>query len=113
MTNDPNQPGGTGVDDDGVLLRSKPDPNDPGPDPKLVADDDANLLFYAGAMLGEPATQRRVWQQLGIADSAGAPTPKMTDFIKAHSEWTKTKATLAASVATPDKARAYLKTHLK
>jgi hypothetical protein len=113
MTNDPNQPGGTGVDENGVLLRSKPDPNAPQADPKLVADDDSNLLFYAGALVGDPAKQRKVWIQLGLADANGAPTPKMTDFIRAHQVWVKDKASLAASVASQAKASAYLDTHLK
>ena len=112
MTN-PEQPGGTGVDENGVLLRSKPDPNAPQADPKLVADNDANLLFYAGALVGDPAKQRRVWQQLGLADAAGAPTPRMTEFIRAHQQWVKDRADLAASVATPAKATAYLDANLK
>jgi len=113
MTNDPNQPGGTGVDENGVLLRSKPDPNAPQADPKIVADDDSNLLFYAGALIGDPAKQRKVWIQLGLADANGAPTAKMTDFIRAHQVWVKDKASLAASVATQAKASAYLDSHLK
>lgn len=113
MMNDQEHLGGTGVDENGVLLRSKPDPNAPRPDPKLVADDDAQLLFSAGALVGDPALQRRVWQQLGLADAAGTPTPKMTEFIRAHQEWAKDHAQLAQTVATPDKARAYLDAHLK
>ncbi len=113
MSQDNNTPGGTGVDQHGVLLRSKPDPNAPKPDPALVGDDAAQLLFYAGALIGDPAIQRRVWQQLKLADAAGAPTPKMTEFIRAHQEWVKTKGQVAATVATPAKAKAYLDEHLK
>jgi hypothetical protein len=110
---DPKQPGGTGVDEHGVLLRSKPDPSEPKPDPKLVADDDANLLFYAGALVGDATLQRRTWVQLGLSDSAGIPTPKMTEFIRANQVWVKDRASVAATIATPAKARAYLDTHLK
>jgi hypothetical protein len=113
MSQDNKTPGGTGVDEHGVLLRSKPDPNAPKPDPALVADDAANLLFYAGALIGDPAIQRRVWQQLHLADAAGAPTPRMTEFIRAHQEWVKGKASVAQTVATPAKAKAYLDAHLK
>jgi hypothetical protein len=112
-TPDPNQPGGTGVDEHGVLLRSKPDANGPEPDPKLVADDDSNLLFYAGASVGDPALQRRTWVQLGLADGSGNPTPKMSEFLRAHQVWVRDRASLAATVATPEKARAYLEAHLK
>ena len=113
MSPDNNTPGNTGVDEHGVLLRSKPDPNAPKPDPAMVADDAANLLFYAGALTGDPAVQRRVWQQLQLADAAGSPTPRMTEFIRAHQEWVKAKGSVAATVATPAKARAYLDAHLK
>lgn len=113
MTKDRDTPGGTGVDEHGVLLRSKPDPNAPKPDPKLVADNDAQLLFAAGALVGDPGLQRRTWQQLGLVDAAGTPTPKMTEFIRAHQEWAKEHGRLAESVSTPDKARAYLDAHLK
>jgi hypothetical protein len=113
MSTDNKTPGDTGVDQDGVLLRSKPDPNAPKPDPALVADDASQLLFYAGALLGDPAIQRRVWQQLGLADASGAPTPRMTEFIRAHQEWVKTNASAAGTVATPAKAKAYLDSHLK
>ena len=113
MNQDNKTPGGTGVDEHGVLLRSKPDPNAPKPDPALVADDAANLLFYAGALVGDPAIQRRVWQQLKLADASGAPTPRMTEFIRAHQEWVKVKASVAQTVATPAKAKAYLDAHLK
>ncbi len=106
-------PGGTGVDEQGNLLRSKRDPGEPKPDPVLVGDDEANLLFYAGALVGEPTLQRRVWQQLGLADAAGAPTPRMTDFIRAHQQWVKDRPERAQTVATPAKARAHLDTHLK
>lgn len=113
MTPDDKIPGGTGVDEHGVLLRSKPDPNAPKPDPALVADDAVNLLFYAGALIGDPAIQRRVWKQLGLADASGTLTPRMTEFIRAHQEWVKVKVDLAQTVATPAKARAYLDSHLK
>lgn len=113
MSQDSNTPGGTGVDQHGVLLRSKPDPDAPKPDPALVADDAAQLLFYAGALVGDPAIQRRVWQQLGLADAAGTPTPKMTEFIRAHQEWVKVKGSVAGTVATQAKAKAYLDEHLK
>ena len=113
MSTDNKTPGGTGVDEHGVLLRSKPDPNAPKPDQAMLADDDSQLLFYAGALVGDPAIQRRVWQQLKLADASGAPTPRMTEFIRAHQEWVKTKASVAATVATPAKAKAYLDTHLK
>jgi len=113
MPRDPDQPGGTGVDQDGVLLRSKPDPNAPPPDPKLLADDAANLLFHAGALVGDPAKQRRVWAQLGLADAGGTPTAKMTEFIRAHQQWVKDKASLAASVASQAKAAAYLDARLE
>jgi hypothetical protein len=113
MSQDNETPGGTGVDQHGVLLRSKPDPDAPKPDPALVADDAAQLLFYAGALVGDPAIQRRVWQQLRLADASGTPTPKMTEFIRAHQEWVKVKGDVAATVATPAKARAYLDEHLR
>jgi hypothetical protein len=106
-------PGGTGVDKDGVLLRSKPDPSVPAPDPAMVADDDANLLFFAGSMVGDVAVQRKVWVHLGLADAGGNPTPKMTEFIRANQEWVKTKGTLIATVATAAKAKAYLDAHLQ
>lgn len=113
MSQDNQTPGGTGVDEHGVLLRSKPDPNAPKPDPALVADDAANLLFYAGALIGDPTIQRRVWRQLGLADASGTPTPRMTEFIRANQEWVKVKAAVAQTVATPAKARAYLDAHLE
>lgn len=113
MTQDRRTPGDTGVDEHGVLLRSKPDPNAPKADPALVADDASNLLFYAGGLVGDPALLRRVWVQLKLADASGQPTPRMTEFIRAHQEWVKVKASVAATVDTPDKARAYLNQHLK
>lgn len=111
--NDPNQPGGTGVDENGVLLRTKPDPNEPAPDPKLVADDDANLLFFASGLAGDTTLQRKAWVKLGLSDTAGNPTPKMTDFLRANQVWVKEKANLASSVNTQVKAKAYLEAHLK
>lgn len=107
------QPGGTGVDQHGVLLRSKPDPNAPAPDPALLADDDANLLFFCGGLAGDPALQTKAWLQLGLVDAAGAPTPKMTEFIRANTAWSQTHTELIAPYATPAKAKAYLSDRLK
>lgn len=106
-------PGGTGVDEHGVLLRSKPDPNAPAPDPALIANDDANLLYFAAAAAGDPALMRRAWLQLKLVDSAGTPTPLMAEFIRAHQEWQTQRGQLAYGLMTPDKARAYLEAHLK
>lgn len=112
--NDPEQPGGTGVGPDGVLLRSKPDPDAPKPDAALLADDKANLLFMAGTLAGDPTVQRRVWQKLGLADANGAPTAKMTEFLRAHAEWQKTHQTLVVEhVGTPAQAKAYAEANLK
>jgi hypothetical protein len=113
MTQNRRTPGDTGVDEHGVLLRSKPDPNALKPDPALVADDASNLLFYASGLIGDLAIQRRVWLQLNLADAGGTPTPRMTEFIRAHQEWVKVKASVAQTVATPAKARAYVDEHLK
>lgn len=113
MSHNDNTPGGTGVDEHGVLLRSKPDPSAPKPDPALIADDAANLLFYASGVVGDPSLVRRAWRQLGLADAAGTPTPRMTDFIRAHQEWVRVKAAVAQTVATPPAARTYLDAHLK
>ena len=112
MTRDPEPPGGTGVDEHGVLLRTRPDPDAPPPDPALLADDDANLLFRAGALVGDPAVQRRVWRQLDLVDAAGAPTPKMAAFIRAHQQWVVDRADRAQSVVTQAAASAYLDAHL-
>lgn len=49
----------------------------------------------------------------GWADAAGAPTPKMTELIRAQQEWAKEHGQLAESVSTPDMARGYLDAHLK
>lgn len=114
MSKDNQPPGiGTGVDEHGNLLRSKPDPNAPKPDPAIIADDASNMLFFAGALAGDPALLRRAWQQLQLADAAGSPTPRMTEFIRAHQEWVKVKGNLAQSINTPAKARAYLDANLK
>lgn len=106
-------PGGTGVDEHGVLLRSKPDPDAPKPDPAMVADDASNLLYAASGVLGDPAIIRKAWQQLHLADAAGTPTPRMTEFIRANQEWVQKNNALLQTVATPAKARAYLDAHLK
>lgn len=113
MSQDRRTPGDTGVDQNGVLLRSKPDPNAPKADPALVSNDEANTLFFAGNIAGDPALQRRVWVQLQLSDASGQPTPKMTDFIRANQEWVKTNQAAIGTVDSPDKARAYLKDHLK
>jgi len=106
-------PGNTGVDEHGVLLRSKPDPDAPKPDPALVADDDANTLFYAAGLAGDPALQKRALQQLGLFDASGAPTPKFQPFLLAQQEWVKTHGDKAAAVNTPATAKAYVTAHLK
>jgi len=108
MTQDRRSPGDTGVDEHGQLLRSKPDPNAPKANQALVADDEAQLMFYAGGVVGDPALQRKSWIKLGLADAGGTPTPKMTDFIRTHQEWVKTNQAKIETVGTPDKARAYL-----
>ncbi len=113
MTQDRRTPGNTGVDWNGELLRSKPDPNEPKPNQALIDDDAAQLLFYAGGLANDPALQRKAWVQLGLADAGGTPTPKMTEFIRSTQEWMKTKQALIATVDTQDKARAYLTAHLK
>lgn len=107
------QPGGTGVDEHGVLLRSKPDPNAPPPDPALLADDDANLLFFCGGLAGDPTLQNKVWVHLGLVDATGAKTPKMAQFIRANTAWSETHIELIAPYATPAQAKAYLVEHLK
>jgi hypothetical protein len=113
MPTNSNTPGGTGVDEHGVLIRSKPDPNAPKPDPALAGDNDANMLFYAASAVGDPAVQRRAWIQLGLVDAKGTPTAKMTDFLRAHNAWLDAHGDLAATVGTPDKAKTYLASRLK
>jgi hypothetical protein len=110
---DANQPGGTGIDQNGVLLRSKPDPNAPPPDPAMLADDDANTLYFCGGLAGDSALQKKAWLQLGLIDGAGNSTPKMAEFIRANTEWMKSHASVIAPYATAAKAKAYLQAHLK
>lgn len=106
--------GGTGVDHKGRLLRSRPDPDAPRPDPLLAADDEANLLFMAGALSEDEALMKQVWRHLGLADEAGEPTPKMVIFMRAHGAWQQNAArSIDKLLGTPEKARAYVKERLK
>lgn len=108
------QTGGTGVDYDGVLLRSKLGPHDIEPDPAIVADDEANYLYLAGALSGSADLMKQTWRQLGLTDDEGNPTPRMILFMRSHREWLQLPGKKVSQLLdTPEKARAYVEERLK
>ena len=73
-----------------------------------MSEDDQHKLYQAAGMTGDAELVRRVSVKIGILDDDYTPGDKYREFITKHVEWAIRNTDFIQSIATPDKARAYV-----
>jgi hypothetical protein len=77
-----------------------------------MSDDDKHKLFQAAGASGDPQLATKVATALGLVDSNGQPAASFQEFTKAHIEWGKSNTQWVMEYSTPDKAKAYVNSHM-
>lgn len=77
-----------------------------------MSEDDKYRLFYAAAKTGDQKLMMQVSQKIGIVDQNGMPSPSYRDFIKNSITWAFKDSEFTQTINTPEKARAYVMSHL-
>jgi hypothetical protein len=77
-----------------------------------MSEDDKYRLFYAAAKTGDQKLMMQASQKIGIIDQNGMPTSSYRDFIKNSITWAFKDTEFTRTVDTPDKAKAYVTSHL-
>lgn len=77
-----------------------------------MSEDDKHKLFQAAGASQDYKLIADVTQKLGLVDSKGQPTPAFQDFTKAHYEWATKNSQWIMENSTPEKAKAYVTSHM-
>ena len=77
-----------------------------------MSEDDKYRLFYAAAKTGDQRLMAQVSQKIGILDQNGMPTSSYRDFIKNSITWAFRDTEFTRTIDTPEKAKAYVMSHL-
>ncbi len=85
--------------------------NSPTENAPFKYDDDQHKLFQAAGITKDKSLIERVLKKLGFVKPDSTVTPDYRQFLEEHFTWTRKNAQFVKSVNTPQKARAYLKTH--
>jgi hypothetical protein len=78
-----------------------------------VSDDDKHKLFQAASMSQDAFLLQRVVKRLGLFKADGTPGDEYPEFIKDHVIWGLSNGDFIKSLDTPEKAKAYVDTHLE
>jgi hypothetical protein len=76
------------------------------------SDDEKHRLFHAAGMSGDPELMAKVFKKIGIWTNNGVPGPSYQQFEKEHISWSLSNTDFLVSIDTPDKAKAYIESHL-
>lgn len=77
-----------------------------------MSDDDKHKLYQAAGMTGDAELIRRVSIKIGLMDEDYTPGENYQSFISDHVDWALKNTDFINSVNTPDKARAYINSHM-
>jgi len=77
-----------------------------------LSDDDKHKLYQAAGTTGDAELIRRVSVKIGIMDEDYTPGENYSKFVAEHLEWAIRNGEFIQSINTPEKARAYINTHL-
>ncbi|HEX3558391.1 MAG TPA: hypothetical protein VHU19_04260 [Pyrinomonadaceae bacterium] len=77
-----------------------------------MSEDDKHRLFYAAAKTGDQKLMMQVSQKIGIIDQNGTPSSSYREFVKDTITWAFKDTEFIQTMNTPDKARAYVQSHL-
>ena len=77
-----------------------------------LSSDDKHKLFQAATMTGDSAVINRVYIKLGLFKDDFTPTDEYQQFAKDHSAWVFGNMDFIRTIATPEKALAYVEEHL-
>ena len=77
-----------------------------------MSDDDKHKLYQAAGMTGDAELIRRVSIKIGLMDEDYTPGENYQSFISEHVDWALKNYDFINSVNTPDKARAYINSHM-
>src|SRR5690349_6756546 len=77
-----------------------------------MSEDDKHKLFQAAGMTQDATLIAQVTQKLVLIDSSGQTTAAVNDFTKAHIEWGLKNADWVKENNTPEKAKAYVNSHM-
>ena len=77
-----------------------------------MSDDDKHKLYQAAGMTGDAELIRRVSIKIGLIGEDYTPGENYQSFISEHVDWALKNTDFINSVNTPDKARAYINSHM-
>jgi hypothetical protein len=77
-----------------------------------MSNDDKHKLYQAAGMTGDAELIRRVSIKIGLMDEDYTPGEHYQSFISEHVDWALKNTDFINSVNTPDKARAYINSHM-
>lgn len=77
-----------------------------------MSDDDKHKLYQAAGMTGDAEVIRRVSIKIGLMDEDYTPGPNYQSFVAEHVDWALKNTDFINSINTPEKARAYLNSHM-
>ena len=77
-----------------------------------LSSEDKHKLFQAASMTGDSAVINRVYLKLGLFKDDYTPTDEYQQFAREHAAWVFSNMDFIRSIATPEKARAYIDEHL-
>ena len=77
-----------------------------------MSDDDKHKLFQAASMTQDTDVIHRVWKKVGLMNDDDTPSDAYGSFAKDHIIWAFKSGDFIQSVNTPEKARAYVDSHI-
>ncbi|HEV7374288.1 MAG TPA: hypothetical protein VGN95_06205 [Pyrinomonadaceae bacterium] len=77
-----------------------------------MSDDDKHKLFQAAGRTGDNQLIVEAAQKIGLVDSSGQPTATFQQFTKDHFDWAMKNADFIKENMDPEKAKAYVKSHM-
>jgi hypothetical protein len=77
-----------------------------------MSDDDKYRLVFAAAKTGDPVIMDNVGKKLGFANPDGTPNEAAKKFMAGGPAWGEKNEAFAKEVDTPEKAKAYVNSHM-
>ncbi|MFN2531512.1 MAG: hypothetical protein ABR555_09470 [Pyrinomonadaceae bacterium] len=77
-----------------------------------MSEDDKHKLFQAVSGTRDTELMHQVWKKLGLMNNDGTLNDSYAEFVKAHVSWLFANSDFLQIVNTPEKARAYVESHL-
>jgi hypothetical protein len=87
-------------------------PDSEASDSSSYSDDDKHKLFQAAGMAQDSELLQSTLKKIGLFKADGTPSSDYEQFVKDHFSWAINNTAFVSSVNTPEKARAYVESHL-